>query len=131
MIARPALLMALLAALAIPLPVQADPVADFYRGKQISVVIGTSAGNDYDFRGRLIARHMGRHIPGEPTIVPRNMPGAGGINAANWLAAVAPRDGTTLHMIMTNMMAAQAIGTHGVTFDTRKFNWIGNTTSSP
>jgi tripartite-type tricarboxylate transporter receptor subunit TctC len=110
---------------------QADAVSDFYRGKQISVVIGTSAGNDYDFRGRLIARHMGRHIPGEPTIVPRNMPGAGGINAANWLAAVAPRDGTTLHMIMTNMMAAQAIGTQGVTFDTRRFRWIGNTTSSP
>ena len=51
---------------------RADAVSDFYRGKQISLVIGTSAGNDYDFRGRLIARHMGRHIPGEPTIVPRN-----------------------------------------------------------
>jgi tripartite-type tricarboxylate transporter receptor subunit TctC len=109
----------------------ADPVADFYRGKQISLIIGTSAGNDYDFRGRLIARHMGRHIPGEPTIVVRNMPGAGGVNAANWLATIAPRDGTTLHMIMTNMMAAQALGTHGVQFDTRKFRWVGNTTSSP
>src|SRR3954468_24021818 len=109
----------------------ADPIADFYRGKQVSVVIGTSAGNDYDFRGRLIARHMGRHIPGEPTIVARNMRGAGGVNAANWLATIAPRDGTTRHMIMTNMMAAQAIGTHGVTFDTRKFRWVGNTTSSP
>jgi tripartite-type tricarboxylate transporter receptor subunit TctC len=109
----------------------ADPIADFYRGKQLSLVIGTSAGNDYDYRGRLIARHMGRHIPGEPSIVPRNMPGAGGINAANWLASIAPRDGTTLHMIMTNMMGAQAVGTHGVQFDTRKFRWIGNTTSSP
>src|SRR5215218_11316809 len=109
----------------------ADVIADFYRGKQLSLVIGTSAGNDYDFRGRLIARHMGRHIPGEPSIVPRNMPGAGGINAANWLASIAPRDGTTLHMIMTNMMGAQAVGTHGVQFDTRKFRWIGNTTSSP
>jgi tripartite-type tricarboxylate transporter receptor subunit TctC len=111
--------------------VQADPIADFYRGKQLSMVIGTSAGNDYDYRGRLIARHMGRHSPGEPTIVPRNMPGAGGINAANWLASIAPRDGTTLHMIMTNMMGAQAVGTHGVQFDTRKFFWVGNTTSSP
>jgi len=109
----------------------ADVIADFYRGKQLSPVIGTSAGNDYDFRGRLIARHMGRHIPGEPTLVPRNMPGAGGVNAANWLASIAPRDGTTLHMIMTNMMGAQAVGTHGVQFDTRKFRWIGNTTSSP
>jgi tripartite-type tricarboxylate transporter receptor subunit TctC len=110
---------------------QAQPVADFYRGKTLSLIVGTSAGNDYDFRGRLIARHMGRHIPGEPTIVPRNMPGAGGINAANWLTNIAPRDGTTLHAIMTNMMAAQAVGTHGVQFDTRKFSWIGNTTSTP
>src|SRR4051794_8060509 len=78
-------------------PVRADSVADFYRGKQINLVIGTSAGNDYDFRGRAIARHIGKHIPGEPTIIPRNMPGAGGVNAANWLAAIAPRDGTTLH----------------------------------
>ena len=64
MIARSALMIALLAALATPWPAQADPVADFYRGKTINLVVGTSAGNDYDFRGRLIARHMGRHIPG-------------------------------------------------------------------
>jgi tripartite-type tricarboxylate transporter receptor subunit TctC len=125
-------LLAALAWLCVTVPrAEADPVSDFYRGKTLSLIIGTSAGNDYDFRGRLIARHMGRHIPGEPAIVPRNMPGAGGVNAANWLANIAPRDGTTLHAIMTNMMAAQAIGTHGVQFDTRKFRWIGNTTSSP
>jgi tripartite-type tricarboxylate transporter receptor subunit TctC len=120
-----------LAALAGAPTARADAVSDFYRGKQVSLVIGTSAGNDYDFRGRLIARHIGQHIPGEPTIVPRNMPGAGGINAANWLANIAPHDGTSLHMIMTNMMQAQAIGTHGIQFDTRKFRWIGNTTSTP
>ena len=114
-----------------PLPAHADAVADFYKGKQISLIIGTSAGNDYDFRGRLLARHMGRHIPGEPTIVPRNMPGAGGINAANWLANVAPHDGTAIHLIMTNMMAKQAIGVPGIKFDARKFSWIGNTTSTP
>jgi tripartite-type tricarboxylate transporter receptor subunit TctC len=125
-----ALTAAVMVAVAAP-HANADPIADFYRGKQLSLVIGTSAGNDYDYRGRLIARHMGRHIPGEPSIVPRNMPGAGGINAANWLASIAPRDGTTLHVIMTNMMGAQAVGTHGVQFDTRKFRWIGNTTSSP
>src|SRR5262245_43829452 len=130
---RPTLIVSsLLAAFAAaPLPAHGDAVSDFYRGKQINLVIGTSAGNDYDFRGRLIARHMARHIPGEPTIIPRNMPGAGGVNAANWLTNVAPRDGTTLHMIMTNMMQAQAIGTHGVQFDTRKFRWVGNTTSTP
>jgi len=110
---------------------QADPVADFYRGKTLSLIVGTSTGNDYDFRGRLIARHMGRHIPGEPQIVPRNMPGAGGVNAANWLANIAPRDGTAVHMIMANMMGKQAIGVQGVQFDARKFSWIGNTTSTP
>jgi tripartite-type tricarboxylate transporter receptor subunit TctC len=113
------------------LTARADPVADFYHGKTLTVVIGTSAGNDYDFRGRLLARYLGRHIPGEPTIVPQNMPGAGGIKAVNYLASIAPHDGTVLHMIMSNMMSAQAIGAQGVQFDTRKFYWIGNTTSTP
>jgi tripartite-type tricarboxylate transporter receptor subunit TctC len=69
----------------------ADPVADFYRGKTLNMIIATSPGGDYDTRGRLLARHMGRHIPGEPAIVARNMPGAVGLQAANWLALQAPR----------------------------------------
>ena len=109
----------------------ADSVSDFYRGKQVVMLIGTSAGNDYDYRGRLLARHMPKHIPGAPTIIVRNMPGGGGIVAANWMTNLAPRDGTVLHMIMQNMMSAQAMGVGGVEFDTRKFNWIGNTTDSP
>jgi tripartite-type tricarboxylate transporter receptor subunit TctC len=113
------------------IPALADPVADFYKGKQINLVIGTSAGNDYDYRARLLARYMGKHIPGNPQIVPRNMPGGGGVQAANWIANIAPRDGTTLHMIMANMMASQAMGMPGVEFDTRKFTWIGNTSSTP
>jgi tripartite-type tricarboxylate transporter receptor subunit TctC len=114
-----------------PFAAQADPVADFYKGKTITLIVGTSPGNDYDFRGRLLARHLGRHIPGHPTIVVQNMPGAGGIKAANYITHIAPHDGTVVHMIMTNMMASQALGTHGVEFDTRKFRWIGNTTSTP
>jgi tripartite-type tricarboxylate transporter receptor subunit TctC len=110
---------------------RADTVADFYKGKQISLIIGTSAGNDYDFRARLLARHMGRYIPGEPTIVPRNMPGAGGVNAANYFANVAPQDGSIIHLIMANMMGKQALGTPGIKFDARRFSWIGNTTSTP
>jgi tripartite-type tricarboxylate transporter receptor subunit TctC len=109
----------------------ADPVADFYHGKTLNLIIGTSSGNDYDFRGRLLARYLGRHLPGEPTIVPQNMPGAGGIKAVNYLASIAPHDGTTLHVIMSNMMSSQAIGAQGVQFDTRKFFWIGNTSSTP
>ena len=117
---RASALLVLLALLSTP--AMADPVADFYKGKQISLIIGTSAGNDYDFRARLLARHLGRFIPGNPTIVPRNMPGAGGINAANWLANIAPRDGTTIHMIMANMMNKQAVGVPGIKFDARP--WI-------
>jgi tripartite-type tricarboxylate transporter receptor subunit TctC len=112
-------------------PAAADAVADFYRGKTITMIVATSPGGDYDARGRLIARHMGRHIPGEPQIIVRNMPGAVGLQAANWLANIAPKDGTVLHMIMQNMSAHQAMGGKGVEFDTRKFFWIGNTTDSP
>jgi tripartite-type tricarboxylate transporter receptor subunit TctC len=112
-------------------PARADQIADFYHGRTLSLIIGTSSGNDYDFRARLLARHLGRHIPGEPTIVPQNMPGVGGVKAANYLAAIAPHDGTTLHMIMANMMSSEAIGAQGVQFDTRKFFWVGNTTSTP
>jgi tripartite-type tricarboxylate transporter receptor subunit TctC len=120
-----------LAALPSSTPVSAQSVADFYRGKSISMVIATSPGGDYDLRARLLARHIGRHIPGEPAIIPRNMPGAVGVQAANWLATVAPRDGTVIHAIMQNMSAYQALGGASVEFDTRKFFWIGNSTDSP
>src|ERR1700683_3368787 len=85
-------IMALLAVGTTGLSAHGDPVADFYHGKTLSLIIGTSTGNDYDFRARLLARHLGRHIPGEPTIVPQNMPGAGGIKAVNYLASIAPHD---------------------------------------
>jgi tripartite-type tricarboxylate transporter receptor subunit TctC len=111
--------------------VAADPVADFYRGKSISMVIATAPGGDYDLRARLVSRHIGRHIPGNPTIVPRNMPGGVGIQAMNFMANVAPKDGTSLHAIMQNMSTHQALGGPGVDFDTRKFFWIGNTTDTP
>ena len=96
-----------------PSTAAADPVADFYRGKSISMVIATAPGGDYDLRARLVSRHIGRHIPGNPTIVPRNMPGGVGIQAANYMANVAPKDGTTLHAIMQNMSTHQALGGAG------------------
>jgi tripartite-type tricarboxylate transporter receptor subunit TctC len=111
--------------------VAADPVADFYRGKSISMVIATAPGGDYDLRARLVSRHIGRHIPGNPAIVPRNMPGGVGIQAMNFMASVAPKDGTAIHAIMQNMSTHQALGGAGVDFDTRKFFWIGNTTDTP
>src|SRR5882672_9331518 len=112
-------------------PVAAQSVADFYRGKTVSMVIATSPGGDYDLRARMLARHMSRHIPGEPAIVARNMPGAVGLQAANWMANQAPHDGTVIHAIMQNMSAYQALGGSNVEYDTRKFFWIGNSTDSP
>ena len=113
------------------IPAAADPVTDFYRGKTLTMLVATSPGGDYDLRARLLARHISRHIPGEPPVIARNMPGAVGLQAANWLATQAPRDGTVLHAIMQNMSAHQALGGGKVEFDTRKFFWIGNTTDSP
>ena len=130
---RPALA-ALLAAPAIAasaIPVTAEPVADFFRGRTIQMVIGVSAGGDYDLRARLLSRHLPKYIPGNPKIVPQNMLGAGGLVAANWLANVAPKDGTALLAISSNLPVAQATGLDGVKYDVRKFSYIGNTTDSP
>ena len=81
------------AALAASLPAHAQPVADFYKGKTIEVYIGTSAGGGYDAYSRILSRHMGRHIPGNPVLVPKNMAGGGGIRLANFLYNAAPKDG--------------------------------------
>ena len=109
----------------------ADPVADFYRGKTISIIVSTSAGGDYDQRARLLARHMDRHLPGQPKLIAQNMPGAGGLKAANYLYAIAAKDGTALGSLGQNMPMTQALGGQGVEFDLRQCAWIGNTMSSP
>jgi hypothetical protein len=85
------------------IPAAAESIADFYRGRTIQMVIGVSAGGDYDLRARLLARYMSGHIPGNPKILPQNMLGGGGLVAANWLANVAPRDGTVMLAISSNL----------------------------
>jgi len=112
-------------------PASADPAADFYRGKTITMMVGTSAGGDYDLRMRMVGRHIARHLPGNPTVIYNNMPGGGGLLAANWLANVGPRDGTAILAISQNMPVHQATGASGVKFDVRQFHWIGNTTDTP
>src|SRR5438445_1371555 len=128
-------LLALLTALSVlafaAAPAAAQSVADFYRGKTITMVVGTSPGGDYDLRLRMVARHIGRHIPGNPTVVVNNMPGGGGLVVANWLANVAPRDGSVVVAITQNLPVHQATGAAGVKFDVREFNFIGNTTDTP
>jgi tripartite-type tricarboxylate transporter receptor subunit TctC len=112
-------------------PAAADPVADFYHGKTITMAVGTSPGGDYDLRMRMVGRHIGKHIPGNPTVIATNMPGAGQMLVANWLANVAPKDGTVMVALSQNMAVNQATGASGVKYDVRQFNWIGNTTDTP
>ena len=90
------------------------------------LVIGYGAGGGYDVYAKMLARFLGEHIPGKPTVIAQNMPGAGSRNAANWLYKVAPKDGTVLAVLSQATPADQALGQPGIQFDVRKFNWIGN-----
>jgi tripartite-type tricarboxylate transporter receptor subunit TctC len=108
-----------------PLRASADPVADFYRGKTISVLIGVGPGGEYDTIARLVARYIGRYIPGHPTLVAQNMIGASGLKLMNYLATLAPQDGTFIGMIQEGLPSFQAVGMPGVQFDAAKFNWLG------
>ena len=105
----------------------ADDVADFYRGKTINVVIGYTPGGGYDVFARLLARHMGRYIPGNPAMIPQNMPGAGSRNAGMYLYSVAPKDGTVIGTIGRNEPVAPLLES-GIKFDGTKFGWIGSIT---
>ncbi|MEA2904222.1 MAG: hypothetical protein QOI12_1609, partial [Alphaproteobacteria bacterium] len=106
-------------------PAPAQSVADFYRGKTVNVLIGVGVGGEYDLQARLVARHIGKHIPGNPLVVPQNMTGAGGIKMANYLFTQAARDGTNIGMLGNNFPATQAVGAQGVLYDSVKFNWLG------
>jgi tripartite-type tricarboxylate transporter receptor subunit TctC len=101
-------------------------VEEFYRGKKIDLIIGYSSGGTYDLYARLVARHLGNHIPGKPLIVPRNMPGAGSRTAATWVYGIAPRDGTVLATADQSLSLQQAVGDTRIQFDTTKFIYIGN-----
>jgi tripartite-type tricarboxylate transporter receptor subunit TctC len=107
----------------------ADPVADFYKGKELRLVISTAAGTGYDTYARAVGRNLSRHLPGNPTIVPQNMPGAGGILAANYLYGVAPKDGTAFGMIQNTVPFEPLFENKAAKFDSAKFNWLGTPTT--
>ena len=109
-----------------PSCVVAGDVEAFYKGRQIRLIIGAEAGSDYDVWGRIVARYLGRYLPGKPAIVPQNMPGAGQIIATNHLFNIAERDGTVIGMIGRNMPYMALTGNPSVRFDPRKLNWIGS-----
>ncbi len=108
---------------------QAQSPADFYKGKNVELYIGYSVGGGYDLYARVLARHLGNHIPGNPTIVPKNMEGAGSLRLANWLYAVAPKDGTVFGTIGRGTGFDPLLGHKGAQFDASKFTWIGSTTN--
>src|SRR5262245_39681033 len=121
-----ALTAGLLAALGANLAQAQGAVAQFYRGKQVNLYIGTSAGGGYDTYARLLARRFGNYIPGNPAIVPQNMPGAGSNKLAGFMYAVAPRDGTAVGAIFSGAILQPLIGDTAPPHDPSKFIYLGN-----
>jgi tripartite-type tricarboxylate transporter receptor subunit TctC len=106
-------------------PGYADEVEDFYKGQTIRVVIGHSAGGGYDLYARLLSKHLRKHIPGQPTIVPQNMTGAGGLRVTNYLYTAAPKDGTVIGTFSRSIPTMPLLAPPG-TFDARRFTWLGS-----
>jgi tripartite-type tricarboxylate transporter receptor subunit TctC len=124
---RAARLILAVAALAGCSAAQAQDVASFYKGKTVSVVIASAPGGGFDTYGRLVARHLGAHIPGNPTVIPQNMPGAAGATAAYYVTAVAPKDGTVLGAIHPGNIIEPVLGDkRKVRYDPAAFQYIGN-----
>jgi tripartite-type tricarboxylate transporter receptor subunit TctC len=107
-------------------PAAADSVADFYKGKNVDLYIGYSVGGGYDTYARLVANHIGKHIPGKPNVVPKNMTGAGSLKLANWLYNVVPKDGSVFGAIGRGTGFDPLFKIKGAQFDGTKFNWLGS-----
>jgi tripartite-type tricarboxylate transporter receptor subunit TctC len=107
-------------------PARAQSVPDFYRGRTVTLTVGYSTGGGYDTYARILARHMGKHIPGNPTIVVQNAPGAGSMRAANTIYNVAPKDGSAFGMFGRGIALEPLIGTSPAQFEATKFTWLGS-----
>jgi tripartite-type tricarboxylate transporter receptor subunit TctC len=108
------------------LPAKADPIADFYRGKNFTIIVGYSAGGGYDVYARAIGRYINRHIPGSPNIVVTNMPGAGSLASVNYLYNIAPKDGTAMATFGRGIPMEPLIGSGKFQFEATKLNYIGS-----
>ena len=118
--------------LALAFGVTLAPVAsadDFYKGKSITIIVGSAAGATYDFYARIIQRHLGRHISGRPNVIVQNMPGAGGLVAANHVFHRAAQDGTIIGMFNRGAVISAILGSDRARFDPVKYNWLGTTAS--
>src|SRR5438067_137065 len=110
----------------VPLSAIAQTPAEFYKGKTVELYIAYSVGGGYDLYARLLARHLGKHIPGNPLVVPKNMEGAGGLRLANWLYQAAPRDGTVIGATSRSVAFENILGNRAAQYDASKFTWIGS-----
>jgi tripartite-type tricarboxylate transporter receptor subunit TctC len=108
---------------------RAADVASFYKGRTVTIDIGYSAGGGYDIYARVLARHLGDHIPGNPTVIPQNMPGAGSLKVVNYLYNIAPKDGTVLATFARGMAMEPLLDKQGIEFDAQKLTWIGSITN--
>ena len=109
---------------------QARAEDDFYKGKTLNLIVATATGGGYDSYARVVARHLGKHLPGQPIVVVQNMPGAVGVRAANYLYNIAPKDGTAIGMLDQAIYLDQILGSPGLNADAGKFNWIGRIVSN-
>jgi tripartite-type tricarboxylate transporter receptor subunit TctC len=120
---------AAVASLFITGPGHAQSVEEFYRGKTVNLMIGYSVGGGYDLYGRLVSRHIGKHIPGRPAVVPQNMTGAGSLRAAQYIYSVAPKDGTTFGTFGRTIATTPLLTPATAQFDGTKFTWLGSVTN--
>jgi tripartite-type tricarboxylate transporter receptor subunit TctC len=111
--------------------VKADEIADFYRGKTVTIVVGYSTGGGYDLQARALARYWPKYIPGNPNVLVQNMPGAASVVAANTVNKTSPRDGTVVGIYSDSMVIAPLMKMQGAQFDPRQFGWIGSLASRP
>lgn len=125
---RPALgaMVAAVTMAASTLDTRADEVAEFYKGKTLTIMVGHETGTTFDTYARVLARHYHRHIPGTPSILVQNMPGASGINALNWLYAIAAKNGTVISTFTQSSIVEPLLGNAAAKYDPNKFVWIGN-----
>ncbi len=107
-------------------PASADPIADFYKGKTVTIIVGYPPASGYTLYGQMLARYLADHIPGKPNVIVQSMPGAGSIKAANYVYTVAPKDGTTLGVFSVGALIDELFGHSTTSFDSTKFGWIGN-----
>jgi tripartite-type tricarboxylate transporter receptor subunit TctC len=107
-------------------PAGAESVEEFYKSHPLSIIIGFSPASTYDLYGRAVGRHIGKHIPGNPTVLPVNKPGAGSLTAANYLYTIAPKDGSAIGIFNRSMPLEPLLGNAGSKFDSRKFTWLGS-----